>query len=56
MDTLSLLLGSVMRVKMMRLFLFNPGRPFDREYIENKTNAKMRDIEKELAFFKKLGL
>ncbi|MFA6297497.1 MAG: hypothetical protein WC629_02945 [Candidatus Paceibacterota bacterium] len=56
MDTLSLLLGSVLRVKMMRLFLFNPGRNFDIEYIEGKTNAKIRDIEEEISFFKKLGL
>ncbi len=56
MDTLSLLFGSVLRVKMMRIFLFNPGRPFDVEYIEGKTNAKAREIIKEASFFKKLGL
>lgn len=56
MDTLSLLFGSVLRVKMMRLFLFNPGRAFDLEYIEGKTNTKIKDIEKEISFFKKIGL
>lgn len=56
MNTLSLLLGSVLRVKMMRLFLFNPGRPFDIEYMRSKTNVKVKHIEKEISFFKKLGL
>lgn len=56
MDTLSLLFGSVLRVKMMRLFLFNPNRPFDLEYIEGKTGTKLRHIEKEITFFKKIGL
>jgi len=56
MNTLSLLLGSVLRVKMMRLFLFNPARLFDVEYMKVKTNVKTKYIEKELSFFKKLGL
>lgn len=56
MDTLALLFGPVLRVKMMRLFLFNPGRPFDITYIQGKTNAKPKEIEKEVSFLKKLGL
>jgi hypothetical protein len=56
MDTLSLLFGSVLRVKMMRLFLFNPGKFFDVEYVVGKTNAKAKDIEIEISFFNKLSL
>lgn len=56
MDTLSLLFGSVLRVKMMRLFLFNPGKPFDVEYIQGKTSATEREIIKEINFFKKISL
>jgi hypothetical protein len=56
MDTLSLLFGSVLRVKMMRLFLFNPGKTFDVGYIEGKTNAKIKDIESQINFFRKLRL
>jgi len=56
MDTLSLLFGSVLRVKIMRLFLFNPGKPFDIEYIQGKTDATEREIKKEVSFFRKIGL
>lgn len=56
MDILSQLFGSTVRVKMMRLFLFNPTAVFDIEYIKGKTDAKPREIEKELAFFKRIGL
>ncbi|MEK7607808.1 MAG: hypothetical protein AAB484_02735 [Patescibacteria group bacterium] len=56
MDILSELFGSVMRVKMMRIFLFNQGNSFDIEYIEGKTDAKPSNIKKEIIFFKKLGL
>ncbi|MDO8579624.1 MAG: hypothetical protein Q7R72_02005 [bacterium] len=56
MDTLSLLFGSVLRVKIMRLFLFNPGKPFDIEYIQGKTDATEREIKKEISFFRKIGL
>src|SRR6185369_65063 len=56
METLSTLFGSELRVKMMRLFLFNPSESFDPQSIEKKTQAKKREVEKELAFLRKLGL
>lgn len=56
MDTLSLLFGSVLRVKIMRLFLFNPGKSFDAGYIQDKTNATEREIGKEVGFFRRIGL
>lgn len=56
MDTLSELFGNALRVKMIRLFLFNPGSIFDTDYVIGKTFAKPRDIEREAAFLCKLGL
>jgi hypothetical protein len=56
METLSLLFGSALRVRMMRIFLFNPASAFDVEYIEGKTGAREKEIEKEAAFLRKLGL
>ncbi len=56
MDTLSQLFGSALRVKMMRLFLFNTEGVFDADYIVGKTGSKPREIENEAAFMKKIGL
>jgi hypothetical protein len=56
MDTLSQLFGSALRVKMMRLFLFNAESVFDADYIQGKTGSKIKDIEAETAFMKKIGL
>lgn len=56
MDTLSRLFGSEIRVRMMRLFLFNPDTSFDIGSMEKKAQAKKREIVKEIDFLKKLGL
>jgi hypothetical protein len=56
MDTLSQLFGSALRVKMMRLFLFNTDGVFDVDYIVGKTGSKPKEIEAEAAFMKKIGL
>jgi hypothetical protein len=56
MDILSKLLGSELRVKMLRLFLFNPEHVSDLAYIEGKTNERPRTLEKELVFLRKIGL
>ncbi|MBX4209097.1 hypothetical protein KW799_00130 [Candidatus Parcubacteria bacterium] len=56
MVILSRLFGSELRVKMMRLFIFNPDKAFDVKYIEVKTGSRRREIEKEAAFLKKTGL
>lgn len=56
MVILSRLFGSELRVRLMRLFLFNPERAFDMDYMAGKTDAREREVEKELIFFKKLGL
>jgi hypothetical protein len=56
METLSQLFGSALRVKMMRLFLFNAEGIFDTEYIVGKTSSTPKEVEREAAFMKKTGL
>lgn len=56
MTTLSTLFGSDLRVRMMRLFLFNPDRQFDVEQIIAKTSARPREIENEGKSLVKMGL
>lgn len=56
MDILSILFGTELRVKMMRLFLFNPAATFDLEHIQEKMLVKPRELKDELAFLKKVGL
>lgn len=56
MDTLSILFGTALRVKMIRLFLFNPVTPFDFEQIAQKMSVKPKELKDEIAFSKKLGL
>jgi hypothetical protein len=56
MDTLSILFGSAVRVKMMRLFLFNANSAFDVDVVSDRMAAKVKEIEDEISFMKKLGL
>lgn len=56
MDTLSRLFGSELRVKMMRLFLFNPGLAFDADALTAKLDVKGKALEAELAVLAKAGL
>lgn len=56
MDTLSILFGTALRVKMMRLFLFNPGVSFDFEQIQGKMSVKPKEIQEEITFLKKVNL
>jgi len=56
MDTLSKLFGTELRVKMIRLFLFNPDALFDMDQIEKKMLSRKKMVVKELAFLKKIGL
>ena len=48
MDTLTQLFGSSLRVKLMRLFLFNPENIFSMEQISNRVKSKNTDIRKEI--------
>ncbi|MDE2038323.1 MAG: hypothetical protein KGI69_03855 [Patescibacteria group bacterium] len=49
MDTLTALFGSEAKVKMLRLFLFNPGTPFFPEEIAARTKCPLALVRKELA-------
>ncbi|MDE1874692.1 MAG: hypothetical protein KGI79_01860 [Patescibacteria group bacterium] len=56
MVILSRLFGSELRVKMMRLFLFNPDRAFDIDCLAEKTGARPAGIKREAAGFRRIGL
>lgn len=56
MDTLGTLFGKAVRVKMLRLFLFNPGATFDFDDLQKKMAIKDRELFEEVSFLKKLGL
>lgn len=56
MNTLAQLFGNDLRVRMMRLFLFNRGVAFDLASIEAKTQSKKREAMKEVDALRKLGL
>lgn len=48
MDTLTQLFGSSLRVKLMRLFLFNPDNIFSIDQISNRVKSKNADVRKEI--------
>lgn len=56
MEILEKLFGSKERVRMMRLFLFNPDTIFSVEKIAERVDASCRFIEKEIAIMKRAGL
>lgn len=56
MDMLSILFGSEARVKIMRLFLFNPETSFDTVMIAQKSKVNNSVVKKELSVLEKAGL
>lgn len=56
MDTLSKIFGSELRVRAMRLFLFNPDGSFDADFVAAKTGEKPKAVEREFESLKRLGL
>lgn len=56
MDILSKLFSSEERVKIMRMFLFNPNTVFGVKDIAERSGASKRIIDSELAVFIKIGL
>jgi hypothetical protein len=56
METLSKLFGSEEKVKMMRLFLFNPETVFDATEIADRVKADISRVRKEIAGLQKIGL
>lgn len=56
METLSALFGSEARVKLMRLFLFNPDEPFFPKEVAARSRCSARAAEKELRLLLSAGL
>jgi len=56
METLSKLFSGEARVKMMRLFLFNPELFFNLEQIVDKTRITAKEVEAEIEVLKKAGM
>ncbi|HEY4508759.1 MAG TPA: hypothetical protein VJC13_00535 [Candidatus Paceibacterota bacterium] len=56
METLSKLFGSEAKVKIMRLFLFNPDRVFDTSDIADRVKAEMSKVRREVSNMEKMGL
>ncbi|MBA3733415.1 hypothetical protein H0W91_03520 [Patescibacteria group bacterium] len=56
METLSKLFGSENKVKIMRLFLFNPEKVFDIKDISERIQADPTKVRKEMSILEKTGL
>ncbi len=56
METLSKLFGSETKVKIMRLFLFNPERAFDIKDISERVKAEPTKIRREMSNIEKMCL
>ncbi len=56
MDTLSIIFGSVARVKIMRLFLFNPETVLDVDTISEKSKVDKNTAKKEVLILEKAKL
>lgn len=55
METLSELFGSAARVKLMRLFLFNPHTSYSIDALVSKTRLSKTTIRRELRLFEKIN-
>jgi hypothetical protein len=56
MEILGELFGSEARVRMLRLFMFNPHMAFDPETIAERIQGTTRQVNKELQSFRAIGL
>lgn len=56
MDTLSTIFGSEARVKIMRLFLFNPEIIFDLDMVSDKSKVNKKAAKKEIFLLEKAKL
>src|SRR6185369_8950493 len=56
METLSKLFGSEAKVKIMRLFLFNPERAYTISDIANRVKVSNSHVRKEVNLLEKAGL
>src|SRR3989344_8906497 len=56
MEILGKLFGTPEKVKIMRLFLFNPEQPFDLEEVASKTKSAAGGVRREISELEKIGL
>ena len=56
MEILSKLFGSAARVKILRLFLFNPENIFDKKEICKRSKLQPHTVRKEVALVERIGL
>lgn len=56
MDILSKLFGSEAKVKIMRLFLFNPDQPFSRSGISARARVSLPVVRHETTLLRKMGM
>lgn len=56
MEILEKLFGGSGRVKVMRLFLFNPGRAYSREDVSERAQIDLKAAVRELSHLEKTGL
>lgn len=56
MEILGKLFGTQEKVKIMRLFLFSPDKPFDLPDIALKTKSSLKDVKREISELSKLSL
>ncbi len=56
MEILSKLFGSIIRVRVMRFFIFNPDVPVSAKEISGRVRAPLKIVEKELRLMLKIGL
>jgi hypothetical protein len=55
MDILGKLFGSILRVKLLRTFLFNPGTAYDAVTLAKRTQSKLADVKKEVTLLMKIA-
>ncbi len=55
MEILGKLFGSILRVKILRLFLFNPGVAYDLDSIATRTQSKLPLVRKEISLLMKIS-
>lgn len=55
MEILGKLFGSVLRVKILRMFLFNPGIAYDADSIATRTQSKLPLVKKEISLLMKIA-
>ena len=56
MEILGKLFGTPEKVKIMRLFLFNPDQPFDLEDAVLKTKSEIKNVRREISGLEKIKL